>query len=397
MSRNKLVLLGIILFDVMSLGILIPVLPAIFNEMVLPVISGNPQVNTVIWYSLVIGLHPIGAFFSAPYLGALSDRVGRKWVLVVSLVGTVVGYSLSVIGVQAASLLLLAIARVIDGFTAGNIAVARASLLDIAPPENRTQALGVVGALFGLGMLMGPLFGGLSWSVFGLSHSASTLVIATGISLVSMLVTVFLFRETNTEIGVVKHKMQLLPKPESELVPHIVAGVLYVVGFGIFTTYWALYLYSHFGLDAKQVSYAFVFTGLFIAVTQGVVVRYLSHFAKPRKVLLSSLPLFALAVLLLAVIPLPYLYPALAWFCLWNGLSMANRVSLISSYGAKYGQGYISGMDASYTSLAATAAPLLLGISSFFGPQVPFIVIFIVVISAWFVVHKYCFEYKVSA
>lgn len=398
MTRNKAILLGIILLDVMSFGILIPVVPAIFQSMTLPIISANPQINTIIWFSLVIGFHPIGAFFSAPFLGSLSDRLGRKWVLVVAFCGSVFGYGLSIIGLQASSLFLLALGRIIDGGTAGNIAVARAALLDIAPPEKRTQALGVVGALFGLGMLIGPLIGGVGLSLFGLSMESSTLLFAALLSLLSVVVTVAFFQETN--IGGQRAEQppfKLLPKPEPELIPHIAVSVLYVIGFGVFSTYWSLYLYDHFGMTVREVAYTFVFTGLCIAIVQGVVVRYTSQWISSRKVLQQAMPLFALSAVLLAFVPREYIYPALAWFCLWNGLSMANRVSMISSYGVKYGSGYISGLDAAYTSLAAAVCPLLLGLVALFGVKAPFILIFVAIIIAWLVMLKYCYEYMPTA
>ncbi len=395
MTRNKAILLGIILLDVMSLGILIPVLPAIFQSMTLPVISTNTQINTIIWYSLVIGFHPIGAFFSAPFLGTLSDRLGRKWVLVVAFCGSVLGYGLSIIGLQASSLLLLAVGRIIDGGTAGNIAVARAALLDIAEPEKRTQALGIVGALFGIGMVIGPLVGGAGINLFGLSMESSTLVFAAMLSFLSVVVTIGFFRETNTNLDTTKSiKPKLLPRLERELIPHILVSVLYVAGFGVFTTYWSLYLYTNFGMTVREVGYTFVFTGVCIAVVQGLVVRYVAQFIRPRRVLQHVMPLFALAAVLLAFVPREYLYIALAWFCLWNGLTMANRVSMISSYGTKYGLGYISGVDSAYTALAAAACPLLLGITSLFGIRAPFILIFVAIIIAWVMVLKYCYEYQ---
>jgi DHA1 family tetracycline resistance protein-like MFS transporter len=389
LRKNVLVLFGIILFDVMSVGILIPILPAIFQNMSLPTLFADSSVNSLAWYSIVIGLHPVCAFFSAPMLGIWSDKMGRKKVLVLSMVGTVFAFSLSVVGVQIGSVLLLAVARIIDGGTAGNIAVARAALLDQFPGDNRTAALGVVGALFGLGMVLGPLIGGLDIALFGLSQGSSIIVLATLMSIVATVATVVLFTETHTHANTAaesRHKIEFFPRIERALRPHIVVGFLYILAFGMFTTYWAYFLYSNRGLSQSEISHIFVFTGLCIAITQGVIVRVLRHI-DPRSIVLRSFPLMALSIILLSVVPTGYLYPAIAWFCLWNGLGMANRISMMSSYGERFGQGYVSGIDSAYTSLAAAVSPLMLGVVAIAGPFAPFWVMAVLVIVAlWFVI-----------
>jgi MFS family permease len=384
MSKNRIILMGIILLDTLSIGVLIPILPALFNSIALPAVLSSPEANTVFWYSLIIGIHPLCAFFSAPYLGVLSDKVGRKPVLVLALFSTAISFAISVLGALSGSLTLLAIGRVVDGITSGNISVARAALLDQTDPEDTTSNVGVIGALFGVGMILGPLIGSIQYSIFNFPPYVIAIIIAGLFSLIATLVTTFFFHETHhPKPGQPIEKLTILPRTEPLLKPFVWAGVFNTVAFAMFTTYWALFVSTVHSFSEKNIATMFVVIGIAMAITQAGIVRFVARFVDPYRILSVFSPLLAVAFLLLGYVVSGVLYLGIILFALMNGLVVANRLGMMQVYGQQFGRGYVSGIDASYTALSAAIAPGVLIISAFFGIRFPFWVIVCLVITMW--------------
>ncbi len=141
-----------VFLDVLGIGLIVPVLPALVGEF-----APDPQ-GQAYWYGALIAGYGLMQFFAAPLLGALSDRVGRRPVLLVSVVG--LGLHFLVIAF-ASSLVVLMAARLLGGATAATISVANAYIADVTPPEQRGRGFGLVGAMFGLGFIVGPVAGGV--------------------------------------------------------------------------------------------------------------------------------------------------------------------------------------------------------------------------------------------
>lgn len=173
------------MFFLMAVGmtIVFPVLPFIIRKYL-----SNPSV-LALWVGALQSVYSLCAFLSAPFLGKLSDRVGRRPILVVSLFGSVVGYVLFGIG---GSIWVLALGRVIDGLTAGTSFTIFAYVSDVTPPEERATRFGLLGALGGIGFMVGPTIGGLLTN-FGL---ATPVFVTAGITAVTALLSLFLLPET---------------------------------------------------------------------------------------------------------------------------------------------------------------------------------------------------------
>ena len=142
-----------ILIDAMGFGLIMPVLPRLLMRV--GDLSLDGAISLSVWMSLAMAL---AAFVSAPILGNLSDRFGRRPVLLVSLLGSALGYVLFGI---AGSLGMLFASRIIDGISGGNISTAQAVIADITGPEDRAKGMGLIGAAFGLGFILGPAIGAL--------------------------------------------------------------------------------------------------------------------------------------------------------------------------------------------------------------------------------------------
>ena len=162
MPKPKLLILFTVLIDVIGLGIIIPVLPFYVSSF---------GVSPLIITSL-IAVYALCSFFSNPILGAISDRYGRKPVLFLSLLSTSIGWF---VFASAHNVFQLYLGRIIDGLAAGNIATSQSYLVDIAKDEKeRTTNLGYIGALFGLGFIIGPLIGGV---LSAISHNTPFLFV----------------------------------------------------------------------------------------------------------------------------------------------------------------------------------------------------------------------------
>lgn len=162
---------GVVLLDLMGMSILLPVQPYVVRQY-----SADALMVT-----LLSVVYAAAQFFAAPILGKLSDRVGRRPVLLLSLLGSAVGYIIFGIG---GALWVLFLSRLIDGITGGNIATALAYIADVTPPQERAKNFGLLGAAFGLGFILGPALGGV---LSHISLSAPAYAAAT-LSLLSVMV-----------------------------------------------------------------------------------------------------------------------------------------------------------------------------------------------------------------
>src|SRR2546430_1946456 len=169
----------IVIVDVLGLTIILPLLPFYAESL-----GASPRV-----VGLLVSAYAICQFFAGPPLGHLSDRVGRRPVLLVSQIGTCIGF---LILAFANSLWLVFLARIIDGLTAGNLTVAQAYISDVTEPQHRAKAFGIIGVAFGLGFLVGPAITGFL-ADFGNQYP---ILAAAGLSFTSIMATYFLLPST---------------------------------------------------------------------------------------------------------------------------------------------------------------------------------------------------------
>ena len=142
----------VVLIDMLAVGIIVPVLPALVGKF-----TSNPAEQTY-WYGLVTFSFSLASFFGSPILGALSDRFGRRPILLVGFCGLALNFFATAL---ATSLWMLVASRVVGGAMQANAAVANACVADITPPEERAKRFGMLGAAFGMGFILGPVMGGL--------------------------------------------------------------------------------------------------------------------------------------------------------------------------------------------------------------------------------------------
>ncbi len=385
-----------IFIDLLGYGILIPVIPELFVNQHSPFYvltqGADPKIGLII-LGLLLAVFPLGQFFATPILGQLSDRYGRKKILIISILGTAVSYFLFAIGIITKNIPLLFFSRFFDGLTGGNIAVAQAAITDITLPENRAKNFGMIGAAFGLGFIFGPFLGGklsdpgvVSW------FNPSTPFYFAGIlALLNVFFILIFLPETHTNIQVVKIAFNRSVKNiiKAFSLPKIkklyISSFLFNAGFAFFTTFFSVFLILKFNFTQGQIGNFFAYVGLWSVITQALVTRALAKKFTGEQIL--TVAMLGSAVMLLAYF-LPrnnfelYLIPPLFSFC--TGLIMANLPALISARADKDIQGEVLGINASVSALAQSIPAILSGfIAALVHPTTPLLVASFFVFAAW--------------
>ncbi len=289
----------IVLVDLLGLTIIIPLLPlyaAAFGAT--PVLIG-----------LLSSAYPVLQFFGAPVLGRLSDRFGRKPVLMISQIGTLAGFLL--LGF-ANSLLLLFISRLIDGLSGANIATAQAIIADSTTEKTRTQGLGLIGAAFGLGFIIGPLIAFIALALSNNDFHAPAFV-AAFFSAISILLTWFLLKETKKSPGAEHSAEKIESSPglkgfsKAFRLPGIALLLVLIfaqqIAFGGFEQLLSLFTLNRLGLNASGNAVIFVFVGVVVVLVQGYFIGRWSRRLGDRKLILLGLSTLALGLLLMAFTP----------------------------------------------------------------------------------------------
>jgi MFS transporter, DHA1 family, tetracycline resistance protein len=387
-----------VFIDAVGIAILIP----IYTLLVLP---GPQQVIPASWsmqdgfimLGWLTGIYSLCIFLAAPLLGELSDKYGRKRVLALSLLGTAIGYVLFAIGVREKNLLLLFISRIIDGFTGGNIAVARAVIGDISTSKTRIRNYGLVGAMFGIGFVLGPYLGGrlatpdipfIKIGSFELLHTpgwfgaATPFWFAAIIALIDVAVVLFVLPETNKNRSL---KAKLHPAQAfhniarafklPDLRPLFATTFLNTGGFTFFTTFFGLVLAERLAFRPNNIADFFSYIGVCIAVMQAIVVPILSRKFSSYRVVGFSLFGMSLAILtmfipndttqLLLIAPLIPMFVAPV---------MANMVAIVSAVAGPKRQGEVMGINSSIEALAQGIPAVMSGYVASIALSLPLIV-----------------------
>lgn len=384
-----------VFIDMLGVSIIIPVIPAIFFEQDSQFFAQGTSMDTKsIIYSLLLMCYPLFQFFGAPLLGTLSDRKGRKPILSIALVGTLIGYLLFSYAIVIRNLPLLFISRIIPGFTGGNISIIMSAIADVSTKEDRVNNFGLVGMAFGLGFVLGPVIGGLlsddtilPW----FDHHVPFLVTA-GLTLLNILLVRRFFQETlkvkkDTKISMFSGFKNIADSFKTPKLRNIFSIVLLLsVGFTFYTNFFSTYLYDHFDYTEKDIGLLYGYIGLWLAFTQGFIVRKLSSKILPAKVLMISIPMLAIGLALL-------LAPSESWWfyivnpiiAIAQGVTSPNMSSLVSSQATEEFQGSILGINQSMQSLGQIIPTALGGILMTVNLTFPLVMSAIVILLAFII------------
>ncbi|WGV26621.1 MFS transporter [Halotia branconii] len=361
-----------VFIDLLGFGIILPILPLYAEQF-----GAKPHEAT-----LLIAIYSLMQFLFAPLWGRFSDRYGRRPILLLTLFGSVIAYA----GLSFAnSLWILFIARSLAGIMAGNIATAQAYIADITTPTNRARGMGMIGAAFGLGFILGPAIGGL---LVGSDPNNANFhlpsLFAAGLSLLALVCALMLLPESlNSQIKakIQTHRyrqrrlnwLQLSQRPQFCML----AGIYFFVTFAVAAMDSTLALWSKQQLNwgPQQTSYLFAFMGIVSTIIQGGLIGLLKKRLGEIKLLTWGILGLGLGLLLIgfsqSLILLLVATALVAW-----GISVSQPIlnSLISQTTTAEEQGQILGIANSCSALARIVGPTWAGVSFMkFGIDAPFL------------------------
>ncbi len=313
--------------------------------------------------SLLTVIYSAAQFVAAPVLGMVSDRIGRRPVLLICLLGSAIGYFIFGVG---GALWILFLSRLIDGITGGNLSVATAYIADVTPPEKRAQNFAMMGAAFGLGFLLGPAIGGMLGNI----NLALPAFVAGGLSLVAMAIGFFVLPESLTK------EMRAANKREDANPFTAISRILRLPGLGLLLTATFIFLFAFngmtnnvsvfmiekFNVQPFEFALVFVLAGIVNIIVQGGLIRILvPRFGEKR---LSMAGLVILAVSWLGIVNVPSMwmvYMLAAVSAIGSALTMPTLNAMASNRVNQNQQGKLAGVSASLNSLANVIGPLWAG------------------------------------
>lgn len=421
--KRVLPIIVIVLVDLIGLSIIIPLLPLFAARFgATPFMIGVLQAT-----------YPMMQFLGAPILGRLSDRFGRKPILIVSQIGTLAGFIL--LGFSN-TLWLLFISRIIDGLSGANLSTAQSAIADSTTEKTRTQGLGLIGAAFGVGFILGPIIAYVVLAASGGDYRAVAFT-AAFFSLTSILLTTFWFHETHHDDApaAVSHRSPFSFQAMRDALGRPAIGFLllvmffYQIAFGGYEQLFSLFTLTRLGMNATDTAGLFALAGVFIVIVQGGLIGRWSRQKGDRWLVILGVSALAIGLIgtsLTPRIPVPWYSQAkvmdslagqsaihvsiqtikvdlpadsargwlgIIWLlvasfpaALGGGVLHPAINSLITKSSSKNEVGGMLGVSTAFYSAANAIAPLFYGsLFQWFGAPVPFFIGGLILAALWII------------
>jgi len=357
MIATLLPILGITFIDILGFSILIPIMPFYAKHFG----ASDPVVG------VLFSTFAACQFVAGPLWGNVSDRIGRKAVLIISQIGATIGWTMLAF---APTLFWVFAARIVEGISGGNISVTQAYVSDRVPPEQRARAFGYVGASFSAGLVLGPAAGGLLLGRFGY---AMPFLLAASLQVVTLLATVLFLPEDVAQKGEKTEAPSLRDIPRAFEIPRVrpvlIQKLSYSLGLYAWFAVFALVLQAQFALNAQTTSYVFALFGVIGVLLQLFVVGPFTELVGNRTAsnigFVSMVTYFALMPFIHAI---PVLVASVVLFSLGMSLTNATLAALLTDAAPENARGTVLGVGSSMESIAGIVIPTVsTSVLAFYG------------------------------
>jgi len=342
------------LIDMVAIGLIIPVLPALVGSF-----TGS-QADQAFWYGVVTFTFGVANFFASPILGALSDRHGRRPVLLIGFCGLALSFFATAL---ATAVWMLIAVRLVSGAMQANLAIANAYVADITPPEHRAKRFGMLGAMFGVGFILGPVMGGL----LGAINLRLPFFVAGSLALVNLLYGYFVLPESlpagrrhaihwsaANPVASLRGLTQL--KGAGRLVAVVACSGL--AQFMLYTS-WVLYTTFKFGWGPLENGWSLAAVGIVSAIAQGLLLGRLLKRFSPQRLAVLGMVSSTLAYALWGAATQGWMVFAIIFVNVLGATVSASIQSIISGAADARSQGRTLGAVSGLNSLMAVIAPTL--------------------------------------
>jgi DHA1 family tetracycline resistance protein-like MFS transporter len=314
--------------------------------------------------------------------------------LTMSLFGTMIGYLLFAWAIKEGWLVLLFLSRMLPGFTGGNISIILSSIADVSDAQSKTRNFGLVGMAFGLGFILGPTLGGVlaDNTVVSWFSSETPFYFTAAITLLNIILVWYRFRETLQQASSVPFSMlrgfrnigKSFAAPNLRGIFTIVLGLS--LGFTFFTQFYAVILIQDFDFTEKNIGLLFGWIGIWLAITQGLIVRKLSNIVAPKFILQFTILTLSIGIALV-------LLPDQAWWfyviapiiAISQGITSPNMTSVISEQANADQQGEILGINQSMQSLGQAIPPIIAGYLNAIDNRLPMVAAAGLIFLSWLI------------
>ncbi len=344
-----------ILIDVIGIGIIIPVLPTLIESLDGSGLSDAARIGGWLMFA-----YAIMQFLFAPALGALSDKFGRRPIILIALLGLGIDY---VFHALAPTIGWLFVGRVLAGITGASFTVATAYIADISTPEKRAQNFGLIGAAFGLGFIVGPVIGGIAGDAWG---DRAPFLLAAGLSFLNFIYGYFVLPESHKEenrtpfewrkanpIGSFKHL-----KKYPLILGFLISFVLIHIASHSVQSTWSFFTMYEFGWSKSYVGYSLALVGIIVAVVQGGLIKHVVRALGEKVTVIVGMSLWTLGLFLFAFASQSWMmFVFILPYCL-GGVAGPTLQGIISNQVPATEQGKLQGALTSLMSLTAIVGPI---------------------------------------
>ena len=356
---NRLPILFIfitVVIDSMGIGLILPVMPDLIRE-----IKGGDVAQAAVWGGVLSTVFAVMQFLFGPLLGNLSDRFGRRPVLLVALVVMSIDYLVMAV---AGAMWLLVLGRIIAGITAATASTASAYMADISKPEEKAQNFGLIGAAFGAGFVLGPIIGGFL-AEFG---TRAPFYAAALLAILNFVFGYFVLPETVTDkirrpfewrranpLGAFRH-IGALPG----LKPLLVLIFVYGVAFFVYPAIWAYFGHERFGWGPGMIGLSLGVYGICNVIVQGILIRPIIRWLGDRNAVILGLAIEAATFVFLGLVTVGWLAIAMTFFAAFGSIAGPALQAIMSRTADDSQQGELQGTLTAINAVAVIVAPLLM-------------------------------------